>query len=307
MPQNYYKFLIAFLFTCLVILKIYYYGTDISQYPVRNPNKTYNNGQKIWLISYADQAVHIQNQNNLVMSASMYQAFDVVIAYQPHHIEPEYFTKHKQILSQKRGAGYWLWKPYLILKTLKMMPENDILLYLDSSSVLKDGIYELIKLANTHDITLFPNFHNNRGYVKRDIIRKILNDDTSFLDKKHLEGNIILLKNSEKTRKFIEEWLSYCEDPDLITDYPSKDEYKDFKDNRHDQAILSALYYKNSESYNLYNPYPARMKSVIVTRRKNQCSMIPITFNDQTEFSWLDGLKYRSIIWLIGCQRFKGN
>ena len=304
------KFLILFsifLLCCIATLKIYYYGTDISKYPVKNTNRTYNNGQKIWLISYANEGVYIQNQNNLIMSAAMYQIFDVIIPYQPHHIDPEYYEKHKEILSQKRGAGYWLWKPYVILKTLKMMQENDILLYLDSSSVLKEGVYKLLETAKTHEITVFPNFHKNRGYLKRDILAKILNDNPSILDQTNIEGNIILLRNTAKTREFIEEWLKYCEDPDLITDSPSKNEYPDFKDNRHDQAILTALYYKNPEKFNLYADYPARLESVIVTRRRNQCSMIPITFNDKTKFSWLDGLKYRSIIWLIGCQRFKGH
>ncbi|MEK6734453.1 MAG: hypothetical protein AABY27_05025 [Pseudomonadota bacterium] len=294
------------LLVCLLILKIYYHNTDVSLYKVKNSNRTYSD-QKIWLISFASEGIHIQNQNNLMMSASIYQAFDVIIPYQPHHIEPEYYKKHKEILSQKRGAGYWLWKPYFILKTLNLMAENDILLYLDSSSVLRDGIYGLLELGKKHDITVFPNFHNNRGYVKRTIIKKITNDDSSILDKVQIEGNILLLKNTKSTREIVKEWLEYSEDPALLTDVSSEEEFLDFKDNRHDQAILSVMYHKNPKGFNLYEAYPARMESVIVTRRKNQCSMIPVTFNNKTKFTWWDNLKYRSIIWLIGCQRFKGH
>jgi hypothetical protein len=295
-----------FLLISLITLKLYFSGTDLSFYPVKNANKIYSK-EKIWLISYASDNIHIQNQSNLVMSANMYQVFDVIIPYQPHNIEPEYYKKHQAILSQKRGAGYWLWKPYLILKTLNMMQENDILLYSDSSVVFRDGIYELLALAKKHNVVLFPNFHSNRGYMKKAIIDKISNGDQSLIDKPHLEGTFILLRNNPQTKKFVEEWLKYSEDPELLTDLPSKDEYPDFIDSRHDQSILSAIYYKSPGSYRLYNPYPARMKAMIVTRRKTQCSLKPITFGNSSEFGWIDRIKYRSIIWLIGCQIFKGH
>lgn len=306
MEKRHWTYLTVFLVMCIAILKYHYHGTDISLAPLKNTNRTYSS-QKIWLISYANEGVYIQNQNNLLTSASLYQAFDVIIPYQPHNIEPEYYEKHKDILSQRRGGGYWLWKPYFILQTLKMMPENDILLYVDSSGVFRDGIYDLLSLAKENDITVFPNFHSNRGMIKKSVIDKMVDGDDSYLDKMQLDGSIILLRNTAKSRAIIEEWLAYCEDIDLLTDIPSKNEYPDFQDHRHDQAILSLIYNKNPEKFNLYDAYPARMESFIVTRRKNRCSMLPVTFNEQTKFSWLDGVKYRSIIWLIGCQRFKGS
>lgn len=304
--KKYLIILSIFLSICLIIVKYYYFGTDISLYPVKNSNRPYST-EKIWLISYANEGIHIQNQNNLIQSAALYQAFDVIIPYQPKHIEPKYFEEHKNILSQKRGGGYWLWKPYFILKTLNMMDENDILLYVDSSGVFRDGIYQLLELAKENNITVFPNFHNNRGMIKKHVIDVLANGDESILDKVQLDGSIILLRNTLDTRNIIAQWLAYCQSPDLLTDSINGDEYSDYSDHRHDQAILSVMYHKNPEKFNLYEAYPARMKSFIVTRRKNDCSMIPITFGNKTKFDWWEGLKYRSLIWLIGCQRFKGN
>lgn len=298
-------YLSIFLFICILILKLHFYGSDISLYPVKNTGRSFS-PQKTWFISYANEGIYIKNQTNLVASAAMYQAFDVIMSYQPHHIDPEYYEAHKEILSQRRGGGYWLWKPYFILKTLKMMPDNDILVYGDSSGVFRDGIYDLLKLVKDKDLIVFPNFHSNRGYIKRVVIDEIANGDESILDKQHLDLSLFVMRNTAKTRAIIEEWLNYCEKPELLTDIASKNEYKDFKDHRHDQSILSVMYNKNPSGFYLYDPYPARLESYIVTRRRNKCSMLPITFSDQTKFSWLDGVKYRSIIWLIGCQRFKG-
>lgn len=300
----------AILFYIVVLLKDYIKHTDISTYPLKHINKQYHK-EKIWLISYAGgDDVYAQNQNNLKLSSSMTQAFDVVISYQPHHIDPKFYEKHKETLSKKRGNGYYLWKPYVVLDALKMMPENDVLLFVDCTTIFEDEIYETLELVKQHDITLFPNFHTNRQYMKKIMIDKMLNGDESFRDKIQLESGFLLLRNNAKTRKFIEDWLYYCEDPDLLTDSKMPDEYSDFLDNRHDQSVLTALYYKNPTAYNLYHkPFPARMKSFIVTRRRtSDISLSSITYHKELgDFDWTHANKYLLKLkdWLIGPQRSK--
>lgn len=269
----------------IITLKDFSKATDISLYPIKNINKQYT-AEKTWLMSYASHGVHIQNQNTLNMSASITKAFDVVVSYQSHHIDPEYYENHKEILSQERGGGYWLWKPYFILKTLEMMPENDILLYVDQSTILRDSIHDLLNSAiqQEQDITAFPNFHNNRQYIKKIIIDRIMNGDDSILDKPQLDAASLLIRNTTKTRKLMREWLYYSEYPELITDIPNEDEYSDFIENRHDQAILTALYYKNIDQFNLYKPYPAIKDVLFKTRRRDHtCSLLYTVFGKELD------------------------
>ena len=47
-------------------------------------------------------------------------------------LEDNYF---KETYSSPRGGGYWIWKPFVILKTLKSMQEGDILLYADAGAI----------------------------------------------------------------------------------------------------------------------------------------------------------------------------
>ena len=47
--------------------------------------------------------------------------FDKVIEYSPEDLDEEFRRKNEQILKHKRGGGYWLWKPYIIKKTLAEM------------------------------------------------------------------------------------------------------------------------------------------------------------------------------------------
>jgi hypothetical protein len=48
--------------------------------------------------------------------------------------------KNKHIL-QQRQHGYWIWKPYIILKKLLEIDENDILCYNDSKLNMEDYNY----------------------------------------------------------------------------------------------------------------------------------------------------------------------
>ncbi len=200
-----------------------------------------------WLISFGDGGVYEANQNFLT-HITINKGFDVVINYKKRHIDRAFYEQHKKILDQKRGSGYWLWKPYFILKTLNKMEEGDFLFYMDSGVIFlgKPETY-IKKLTNTKkDILLFDNCPN-RFYVKKDVY-VIMNMDEKYRDEIHIDAGLgIIIRNTKESRKFISDWLSYCTDERLITDMPSTHgEFPDFKDHRHDQAILSMLYHKRS-------------------------------------------------------------
>lgn len=51
----------------------------------------------------------------------------------------DFKEKNKDILSIKKGAGLWVWKPYVILQSLKRVKDEDFLFYSDSGIlILKD-------------------------------------------------------------------------------------------------------------------------------------------------------------------------
>ncbi len=59
---------------------------------------------------------------------------DYFYAYGPKDIDIEFKLSNNDILSRNRGNGYWLWKPYFILKTLKeKLREGDYLIYTDAT------------------------------------------------------------------------------------------------------------------------------------------------------------------------------
>ena len=273
----------------------HYKNTDISTYPIKplQPYKFY----KTWLISYGSHDIHIKNMNSLMTSALLTQAFDVMIPYKPNSIDPEYYQAHKEILSLSRGTGYWLWKPYIIEKTLAMMPENDVLFYVDNSAIFRKKLPELLKLIEKEDIVLFSTDHTNRVYMKRAVIDKIMDGDQSIRNKTQLEGNFILLRNNAMVRNFAHQWLKYCEDPLLLTDIPN------FKEHHHDQAVLTAVYYKNNISINHnYSLFKREEAAVVTHRRSDSCSVMDLTFQKETAKDQISQTKKQLAKKFTGCQ-----
>ena len=61
----------------------------------------------------------------------------------------------RDILERKRGAGYWLWKPYIIYHELYLASEGDIIIYSDAAVDFIANISHLIKLTEKQDIIVF--------------------------------------------------------------------------------------------------------------------------------------------------------
>ena len=70
------------------------------------------------------------------------QLFDEVVAYTEEDLKSDknFWSSHSEFIEKnKRGYGYWLWKPYLIGKTMRGMKEGDVLLYLDAGCEIDVG------------------------------------------------------------------------------------------------------------------------------------------------------------------------
>jgi len=73
--------------------------------------------EKVSLINYANSKFTL-HQKDCSKSAMTIGGFDKVFSYSPKDIEIDFFEKNSKILEQKRGNGYWLWKPYFIKRAL---------------------------------------------------------------------------------------------------------------------------------------------------------------------------------------------
>jgi len=203
------------------------------------PTKAYVPKGKAWLVSYAGGAPVYKQSVHFQVHSALNRGIDAVIMYGPRDLDEDFRRENEAILSQKRGAGYWLWKPYIILKTLQQVPENDIVFYYDAGWSLRGHIAPYLKLLESSEAVFFDNVVNNCRYVKRDCWQ-LMGMDASVLDELHVEAAHIFMKNTSRVRAFVKKWLTYTSDPRISTDQPSREpEDPRFRCSLGDQSALA--------------------------------------------------------------------
>jgi len=194
----------------------------------------------------------LQGAQEICDSAINTGGFDTVKIYNYDAIDPVFANKNKHILSQPRGAGYWLWKPYIIQKHLLEIDEGDILCYCDSSYLFLDNIRKVSdEWLATKNIAAPHNKPNEtswmeRNYTKFDtlvLMNVPRNLHETYKSSHQVWAGFFLVRKCLNSVRFVSEWLTYAQDYRIITDVPSTfgPEDKEFIDNRHDQSVLSVL------------------------------------------------------------------
>lgn len=142
------------------------------------------------------------------------------------------------VLSEQRGAGYWLWKPYILLREMMMGKDGDVIVYMDAGVEMTG---EQKWLEGLDEIWIFGNMYEHEHWCKGDAMEMIHPGPYS----KQVQASVIAVRVSEFSRRFVKEWLTWCEMPGLIDDSPSRSANRDgFREHRHDQAILTCVAYK---------------------------------------------------------------
>lgn len=187
--------------------------------------------------------------------------FDEIISYRDKDIDVDFKYKNSKIFSQSRGYSYWLWKPYFIHKTLKIMNDGDLLVYSDSGSIYQASVQPLIDKIqkDKHGVLSFElKGLIEKDYTKVDTFNMMSLNSIKYTDSSQREATYIWLIKNEFTVKLIEEYLEYAQNENIITDAPNitGDNYPTFKDHRHDQSIWSLLCKKyDIESHRLISQH----------------------------------------------------
>ena len=196
-------------------------------------------------INYADSK-YWKTQRFNSTSAVHKGGADRVISYSTKDIDSTFWNKNEKILKRKRGNGYWLWKPYFIGKALEDLEENDYLVYLDSGAFYINNVKYLIEQMeeDCQYIMAFELPFKESWYTKRDIFVYMDCDEAQYTETNQRMATMIILKKTEMSVQFVDEWLYYCQQEEIITDahnHMGKNNYRGFIDNRHDQSIFSVL------------------------------------------------------------------
>lgn len=208
---------------------------------------------KLYGISYTSR--QFNNRYNIITKlGNECGLFDTFKCFTENDIDNEFKEKYKEVWTMPKGAGYWIWKPYIILKMLEQLNDNDILVYSDGGCHInitpdsKQRFNEYINMINHSKIGLlrFQLTHQEKNFTNKKTINYFktkfnISDEmmNTYLESMQCVGGIQLMKKTKYTLQFFKQILEILSDDcKLFTDIYTETNEK----HRHDQSIMSLLY-----------------------------------------------------------------
>ena len=171
-----------------------------------------------------------------------------------------------RLMSSTVGGGYWLWKPYMIVKELATLDDGDVLIYVDNRlAFVEDPVCLIEPLLQLDDLVIFRNKPNEAAYpVVNELtgrsrfrpFQRLVTGNTSFIkrdviEKHGLKGDprkiyapwagVMVLRKSPRSVAIANEWLQLCFDYHDLSGEASvlPEHYKVL--HRNDQSMLSIV------------------------------------------------------------------
>lgn len=197
----------------------------------------------VYLVTYATPA--FEPYQALSTLTARKAGFDQVQALGPGDLDPRFVEAHRDTLVSSRGAGYWLWKPYVVARVLDELDDGDLLWYADAALHFVSSIEPVHELMDARglDVLLFGEGFRESMYTKRDAFVLMDCNAPRYWASPQRFASAFVLRRSSLSRELAARFLAFAEDPRILTDRPSEHgpDAPDFVAHRHDQSILSLL------------------------------------------------------------------
>jgi hypothetical protein len=199
----------------------------------------------IVLLNYANWRFQESQAKNSATGREI-GGFDRVHSYGPQDIDRQFASKHRLILRQRRGGGYWLWKPYFIHRTLAELADGDLLFYCDAGAHFVASIQPLTELCERvrQDVIPFELPFRESDWTKRDAFVLLGCDSPPFTDTPQRLASFSLWKKTTGSMLLARQWLELAQDERVLTDLANQcglPNYPGFQGHRHDQSLFSLL------------------------------------------------------------------
>ena len=191
---------------------------------------------------------YVDVAKRLLKQAKKTGYFDKTILYTGNKMrnDKHFWKQHSKFITRnKRGWGYWIWKSYIIKKTMNTLNDGDILIYLDAGCEIGGGKQNLIPTYFDYvkdDKIIGTTTCIEKDWCKMDLLHKLHMQNSDLINSKQRQGGTLLFYICKETRNIVDEWYKISCDYHMIDDSPSiKPNLNCFNEHRHDQSIFSLL------------------------------------------------------------------
>lgn len=173
--------------------------------------------------------------------------FSKIITYDEHELKDmsEFWNQHGSFVEKNaRGYGYWIWKPYLVYKTLSSLKDGDRLIYADAGASFGSDIHqfnEIISMSSKPSgVVSWSLPYQEQQWTKQDLVQHL--QASHVMDSTQLHATFFVLRRCDAVLSLVKKWYDTASIYHLLDDSPSSvPNHDSFREHRHDQSIFSLL------------------------------------------------------------------
>ncbi len=224
---------------------------------------------KIWVLSFGSDLGYVHLSNRVCTNITKSYPGSNILIYTADDL-PE--SLKDRGVAFTRGFGYWIWKPYIVKKTLEMASEGDILLYVDGrsgASGKKIAWFDDFIARADVDMVVQKLRHTERAWSTGDLMNLFGFDmNAEAATSAQFAATFFALRVNDRTRRVIGDWFLIMDEKyDLCRDEPSKMEnHESFVENRHDQSVFSLT---------LKRAMASGLRTAVITKKQIDGSLVP--------------------------------
>jgi hypothetical protein len=170
--------------------------------------------------------------------------------YRVGDLSAQFRAQHASMLAQRRGAGYWLWKPEVIRSTIEQLQDGDVVMYTDSGTYFTGSPRPLLDRCE-HVLGFYlPGHCTELRWTKADARHAI-----GRFEGQQMCATVNMFRKTKCTVEFLRAWIAACirDKYHLLDDSPSVEPNDpDFQQHRWDQSLFSLTY----KSFGFDTSYP---------------------------------------------------
>jgi hypothetical protein len=181
--------------------------------------------------------------------------YSQIFSYTDGDIPPDFIADNQFIFDHaETGWGYCIWKPYILLESMKRIPDGDIIVYMDIADEVYNNEWFRWMEIKTLDWGKFLvwNYYKHQYWTKRDCFHYMDCDTPSYWNHPQLEAGTLAFVKNEQNIELLNVWLRWCKVKEVMTKIPNVsglENLEGFVDHRTDQSILTNLCINDNGSH----------------------------------------------------------
>jgi len=208
---------------------------------------------KKYLITYGTNKYH-NSKFRLENEVKRLNMFDEIKLFDKGKLSNEFKEKYNDVLNLQHGDGFWIWKFDIIKQELDKINDGDYLVYLDAGCAINlQGIerlneyFDMLNKSEYGIISFEQTFRESDWTTKRIFDYFNVKYDSDIGKSGQYWAGALIMQKKEHSVKIIDEVYKVLnDDMKLFTNeygslHNKTNQHPGFKDNRHDQSILSLV------------------------------------------------------------------